>query len=55
MKQETPFAIILFFHSGLKPKQIIDMGYSASTVYKYSSKYKQALKEFQNKIGGKGK
>jgi len=50
-KGKTPFAVILFLHAGFKPKEIIKLGYSKATVYKYSSKYKEALQEFRKKIG----
>lgn len=53
LRRKTPFVIILFFHAGFKPKQIIEMGYPESTVYKYSARYKEALKEFQERIGEK--
>jgi hypothetical protein len=49
MKGKTPFAIILFFHAGFTPKEIIAKKYPASTVYKYHSIYKEALKEFRAK------
>lgn len=49
MKGKTPFAIILFFQAGFTPKEIIEKGYSASTVYKYHGIFKEALKEYRSK------
>lgn len=49
-KRKSPLAVILFFHAGFKPKDIIARGYSTSTVYSYSRKYKEALKEFQSRV-----
>ena len=48
-RASTKFELILFFHSGYKPKEIIAKGYPNSTVYKYSKYYKNALKIFREK------
>ena len=49
MRGTTKFELILFFHAGYKPKELIKMGYSQATVYKYMSHYKKALETFRQK------
>ena len=46
MKRETPFIIFYLLSKDFKPKEIIVMGYSPSTVYRYNSKLRQAKKQF---------
>lgn len=49
MRGTTKFELILFFHSGFKPKELIAKGYSQATVYKYQGHYKKALELFRAK------
>lgn len=49
MKSATRFELILFFHNGFKPTELIKKGYPESTVYKYSKYYKLALQKFKEK------
>jgi hypothetical protein len=52
MKGQIPYELILFFHNGFKPRQLIKMGYKPATVYKYSSQiYPKAKKKFIEKTG----
>jgi hypothetical protein len=47
MKKKTKWIIydLLRFY-GFKPKEVIDMGYSPSTVYRYNKAVKETKKEF---------
>ncbi len=47
MKRKTRFELILFFHNGYTPKELIKLDYSPSTVYKYSGYYKKAIQKFK--------
>jgi hypothetical protein len=46
MKRKTPFIIFYLLSKDFKPKEVIEMGYSPSTVYRYSSRLKECKKEF---------
>jgi hypothetical protein len=50
VKKETPFEVMLFLFIGMKPKEIISMGYPLATVYKYSSRYDKIHKRFMEKL-----
>lgn len=49
MKSKSPFELILFFHNGFAPQEIIKKGYPQGTVYKYSKYYKDALEKFKER------
>jgi hypothetical protein len=49
MKSKSPFELILFFHNGFAPQEIMKKGYAEGTVYKYSKYYKIALEKFKEK------
>lgn len=44
------YELILFFHAGMKPQDIIEFGYPVPTVYSWSGKYKAALQAYREKI-----
>lgn len=48
MKKKTPFIIFYLLTKDFKPKEIINMGYSSSTVYRYSSRLRECKKEFDD-------
>lgn len=51
-KKESPVEIYLHLFSRVPPKDIIAMGYSRITVYKYSMKFPKVLEKFNRKKAG---
>lgn len=41
MKGKIHYELILLFKAGLKPRQLISMGYPVSTAYHYSAAFKK--------------
>lgn len=44
------YEILLLFAAGLRPKDIIHLGYSRASTYRWSSIYTRARKRLQNHI-----
>ena len=47
VKGKTRHVLILLFNSGLKPADIIELGFPKASVYKYHLYFKGAQEEFQ--------
>ena len=50
MKGESPHEIILLYAIGFNPREIIGLGYSAQTVYKYKKYFSKAQEKIREKL-----
>ena len=46
-KSKVKFELILLFHKGYTPRELIAFGFAKSTVHKYSKYYKIALEDYR--------
>ena len=45
-KKPTPLIVFYLLTKDFKPREIIDMGYKYTTVYRFSQKYNEVRKEY---------
>jgi hypothetical protein len=47
MKGNVPYEIFLLLNKNFKPKDLIRIGYSRATVYRYNSKWHEVKRKFE--------